>query len=112
MRGDAEVPITLFDSIAENLLQNALSKRQREDGVEILAKFTVDRNRPLFSVCDTGEAIAPAIAESLFQSPVHSAFGMGIGLYHAARQAEDSGYTLKLEENRAGAVTFTLTTRN
>jgi len=109
LHGDTQVPITLFDSIAENLLQNALSKRQREGGLEIRAKFAVDRNRPHFSVHDTGEPIAPEIAESLLRSPVHSEFGMGIGLYHAAKQAEESGYELKLEENRAGAVTFTLT---
>ena len=112
LHGDTQVPITLFDSIAENLLQNALSKRQREGGLEIRAKFAVDRNRPHFSVHDTGEPIAPEIAESLLRSPVHSEFGMGIGLYHAAKQAEESGYQLKLEENRAGAVTFTLTPKD
>jgi hypothetical protein len=36
---------------------------------------------------------------------------MGIGLYHAAKQAEESGYALKLTENRAGEVTFTLAPR-
>ncbi|MBL8418024.1 MAG: hypothetical protein JNN31_07275 [Dechloromonas sp.] len=108
LRSDTEVPITLFDSIAENLLQNALSKRQREGGLEISAKFAVDRNRACFSVRDSGEAITPAIAESLLRAPVQSEFGMGIGLYHAAKQAEESGYALKLAENKAGAVTFTL----
>ena len=108
LRGDTEVPITLFDSIAENLLQNALSKRQREGGLEISAKFTVDRNRACFSVRDSGEAIAPAIAESLLRAPVQSEFGMGIGLYHAAKQAAESGYALKLAENRTGSVAFTL----
>ena len=57
---------------------------------------------------DSGEAIAPAIAESLLRAPVQSEFGMGIGLYHAAKQAAESGYTLKLAENRTGSVAFTL----
>lgn len=108
LHGDTDIPITLFDSVAENLLQNALSKRQREGGLEIWSIFTVDRNKAHFSVRDTGEAIAPAISKSLFTAPVPSEFGMGIGLYHAAKQAEESGYALRLDENRAGAVTFTL----
>ena len=112
LQGDAAVPSTMFDSIAENLLQNALSKRQHESGIGISAQLTVDRSSPVFSVRDSGQAIAPEIAEALLRAPVPSASGLGIGLYHAARQAEESGYALCLAENRPGAVSFTLAPRN
>ena len=112
LHGDTELPSAMFDSIAENLLQNALSKRQHESGIEISVKLTVDRNSPIFSVRDSGQAISPPIAESLFQAPVPSEHGLGIGLYHAAKQAEESGYALSLAENLPGAVSFTLTPRN
>ena len=109
--GEAEVPSALFDSIAENLLQNALTKRQHEGGIEISAKLTVDRNSPMLTVRDTGQAIAASVADSLFRTPVQSAHGLGIGLYHAARQADETGYRLNLAENRPGSVVFTLAPR-
>lgn len=109
---DTELPNAMFDSVAENLLQNALSKRQHESSIEISVKLAVDRNSPVFSVRDSGKAIAPAIAESLFRAPVPSEYGLGIGLYHAARQAGETGYALSLSENVTGAVAFTLAPRN
>ena len=109
--GEAEVPSALFDSIAENLLQNALTKRQHEGGIEISVKLTVDRNSPMLTVRDTGQAIAASVADSLFRTPVQSAHGLGIGLYHAARQAGETGYRLDLAENRPGSVVFTLAPR-
>jgi signal transduction histidine kinase len=127
LRGAAELPGALFDSVAENLLQNALTKRQHESGLEISVNFTVDRspkaegpvaqvplgcNNPVLSVCDTGQAIAPAVSDALFKAPVQSEFGLGIGLYHAAKQAEEAGYLLNLAENRSGAVIFRLERRN
>ncbi|HQU79812.1 MAG TPA: hypothetical protein PLU47_10115 [Azonexus sp.] len=112
LRDTVELPGTLFDSVAENLLQNALSKRQHESGIEISVKLTVDRNSPVFSVRDSGQAIEPPLAESLFRAPVASEYGLGIGLYHAARQAEETGYVLSLAENLPGAVRFTLAPRS
>ena len=108
LRGDGEVPNAMFDSVAENLLQNALSKRQRESNVEISVILTVDRNSAVFSVRDNGNAIASPIAESLFLAPIQSEYGLGIGLYHAAKQAGEAGYFLSLTENTNGAVCFTL----
>jgi hypothetical protein len=42
------------------------------------------------------------------QEPVNSEDGLGIGLYHAAHQAQGSGYVLNLTENSPGKVSFTL----
>ena len=110
--GATELPGALFDSVAENLLQNALAKRQHESGIQISVNLTVNRDNLDLSVRDTGQAIAPAIADALFRAPVKSEFGLGIGLYHAAKQAEEAGYRLSLGENRPGAVVFRLTRRN
>jgi hypothetical protein len=48
------------------------------------------------------------IAASLLRAPVPSHNGLGIGLYQAARQAQLSGYELRLEANRDGEVCFAL----
>ena len=48
------------------------------------------------------------IASDLLSAPVPSDNGLGIGLYHAARQAEAYGYQLRLAGNTAGQVRFEL----
>jgi sensor histidine kinase regulating citrate/malate metabolism len=60
------------------------------------------------TVRDDGAAVPSAIARRLFQAPVASTQGHGIGLFQAARQAELAGCTVALAENRAGAVAFTV----
>lgn len=104
----AELPEALFDRVAENLLQNALSKRQHEAGIAIAVDFAVDRNGPQLSVSDGGQAVAAEVVARLFRAPTDSATGLGIGLYHAAQQAAEAGYRLELAENRAGTVRFRL----
>ncbi len=96
------LPGALFDSVAENLLQNALAKRQREPGLSISVAF----DGVALSVTDDGSAIAPALADGLLREPMLSNDGLGIGLYHAARQADTLGYRLALAESRAGAGHF------
>jgi K+-sensing histidine kinase KdpD len=121
LRGTAELPGALFDSVAENLLQNALVKRKNESGIEISVNLTVDHapkeallgcEKIDLAVRDTGQAIAPMIADALFREPVKSELGLGIGLYHAAKQAEEAGYRLSLADNRPGTVVFRLTRVN
>ena len=55
------------------------------------------------------EPPAKPVAAKLLGAPVPSQSGLGIGLYQAARQAEQLGYRLELLENRNGAVCFQLT---
>lgn len=102
--GGLEVPKALFDSVAENLLQNALAKRQREPGLAIAVAF----NEAGLTVSDNGSAIPAEVSKELLVEPVSSNDGLGIGLYHAARQAEGLGYRLVLAENRTGQVLFIL----
>ncbi len=98
------LPGNLFDRVAENLLQNALAKRQRSPQLEIC----IELHEGALRVSDDGDAISPETAKILFREPVRSEDGLGIGLYHAARQAESMGYRLLLIENRPGRVVFEL----
>jgi signal transduction histidine kinase len=103
----AQVPKLLFDSVADNLLQNAIAKRA--DGGELRIRVSVDCARgPELRVQDSGNAVPADVAASLLRAPVQSSTGLGIGLYQAARLAERSGYLLALVENRDGAVCFSL----
>lgn len=101
------LPGALFDSVAENLLQNALAKRQRQPGLRITVQFDAGG----LVVSDDGRRIASALADALFGAPVDSEDGLGIGLYHAAQQAETAGYVLTLSENQPGRVAFSLAVR-
>lgn len=100
----AVLPGGLFDSVAENLLQNALAKRLREPGLSIGVAFVAGE----LCVSDSGSAIPEEVAQALMKEPVASEDGLGIGLYQAARQADSLGYRLSLAENRAGRVAFTV----
>lgn len=101
------LPGPLFDSVAENLLQNALAKRLRQPGLKICVRFADGS----LTVSDDGQPIDPTLAGALLKEPVNSEDGLGIGLYHAARQADGVGYSLVLAENRPGCVAFTLSIR-
>ncbi|MGH8720595.1 MAG: ATP-binding protein, partial [Burkholderiales bacterium] len=103
-----DIPRALFDSVADNLLQNALAKRAAQPGVQVRAALA-DGGAEGLRVCDTGRAIPEQVAASLLRAPVQSEGGLGIGLYQAARQAAAAGYALRLESNRDGEVCFALT---
>jgi signal transduction histidine kinase len=103
-----QVPASLFDSFVENALENARAKAVREPGIEISIGFTCDATRIEVWVCDTGSAVDEAMTRHLFREPVEHGKSLGIGLYHAARQAAAVGYALTLASNRDGNVCFAL----
>lgn len=103
-----EVPHALFDSVADNLLQNALAKRAAQPGVRVSVALSAASAGAELRVCDTGRAVPAEITASLLRAPVASHNGLGIGLYQAARQAQMGGYELNLEANRDGEVCFAL----
>ena len=105
---DVDIPGALFDSFVENGLDNARTKAQREPGIEISIVFDCEPRRIELSICDTGSPVPEAIARRLFREPIEREGGLGIGLYHAARQAAAAGYKLELAHNRQGYVCFTL----
>lgn len=104
---DVRLPGMLFDSVADNLLRNALAKRAENRDLRVRISLDCSRGATL-RVCDTGAAVAVGISATLLREPVKSASGFGIGLYQAARQAEAQGYSLSLEANRDGEVCFVL----
>ena len=99
------VPVDLFDSVAENLINNAL-KKPSATAVEL--RLLSSDDIILLSVCDDGEAISADIENSLFSKPVSSGSGMGIGLYQSAIMAQAFNYELELSQNEAGRVCFNL----
>ena len=103
---DKNIPAALFDCIIDNLIDNALRKRQSEPGITISVEIQPEPLRLI--VCDSGDPIPENIAANLLRGVVVSENGLGIGLYQAARWAEQLGYRLTLISNQAGKVCFEL----
>ena len=103
----ARLPRSLFDSVADNLIRNALTKRAQDAALHVRVSLDCAGGNRL-RVCDSGAAVPREIADNLLRAPVASRSGLGIGLYQAARLAEAGGYRLELEANREGKVCFLL----
>jgi signal transduction histidine kinase len=102
------VPATLFDSFIENTIENARAKAAQEPGMAISVILETSPDFTVLSVTDTGSAVPAAVARRLFEQPVERDNGLGIGLFHTARLARQSGYELELVVNRDGCVCFAL----
>ncbi len=102
-----QLPGELFDSVADNLLQNALEKRKLSASLNIVVTLRLGDKASLL-VEDDGAAMPDELADQLFRGPVASAFGLGIGLYQASRMAQQQGYVLRVASNVEGAVRFEL----
>ena len=105
---DLKLPAELFDSVADNLIENALSKSAVDAGLQVRVTLSAARGGTL-TVCDNGAAIAKSTESQLFEAPVPSQSGLGVGLYHSAKQASQLGYRLALAANEPGSVCFMLT---
>jgi len=105
------VPGNLFDTVADNLLRNALAKRSAIPGIRVACTLSYEKETAL-CVQDDGERIPAHIAKDLLRNPVKSDRGLGIGLYQAARHAESQGYMLELVSNVTGDVRFLLRPRD
>ncbi|MGH8864524.1 MAG: ATP-binding protein [Burkholderiales bacterium] len=103
----AALPADLFETAAENLLQNAIEKRKVENKLHTTAKLQWDDGFHL-SVCDDGQPVPDPLVQQLFNSPVQSNSGLGVGLYQVARFAREHGYQIALSTNRVGQVCFSL----
>jgi signal transduction histidine kinase len=111
--GDEEiVALTLFDTVLENCLENARRKLNADDDgkVRVAVRLFEANGAPAISIEDSGEPIREEIVKELFVGAVSQPAngGLGIGLFQAARQAEQAGYALSLAENRKGCVRFLL----
>lgn len=105
---EAMVPGGLFDLATENLIANALDKRNGSPGLRVTVTLRVESGRLGVEVCDDGAAIPPGLVRELFRGPVPSETGMGIGLYQTARLLENTGFRLRLAANEPGHVCFQL----
>ncbi len=99
------LPLDLFDSVIDNLINNALKKPSAS---RIEVRLLSTKEVILLSVCDNGDALESEIEKSLFTQPVSSGSGMGIGLYQAAIMATAFNFELELSQNEAGRVCFNL----
>jgi signal transduction histidine kinase len=102
-----EIPAALLDSVLDNLIENARNKRLRETDIKVQVHLCV---KPFcLTVCDSGSEIPAYVERKLMSTVIGSEDGLGIGLYQAARWAEQHGYSLRLKENVKGRVCFELT---
>jgi len=99
------VPVDLFDSVGENLINNALRKPSVKS-VDLRLLCTSDII--VLSVCDDGEQLAAEIEKNLFVKPVSSGSGMGVGLYQSSIMAHAFNFELELSQNERGRVCFNL----
>jgi signal transduction histidine kinase len=103
-----EIPSDCFDSVVENLIDNA--RQKMIDGAVDVALVSNGESVRL-AVTDPGAPVPAALVPLLFRQSVSSQNGFGIGLYQARQQAEQAGYQLALTENREGCVRFELSSR-
>lgn len=100
-----EIPPELFDSVINNLISNALNKN---DVTEVVVDLSSNREMIVVTVCDNGSKIEPEVENQLFNKPVSSGQGMGIGLYQSAIMARSYNFELELANNEPGKVCFSL----
>ncbi len=105
-----DIPADVFDSVIENLLDNARSKRAQDPAMHIDVSISSSEDFVRLRVSDSGKAIPDDIASALFNEVIDSDNGLGIGLYQARQAAIRSGYELELINNVAGDVCFQLST--
>lgn len=108
LQGDPLIPVDLFDSVTDNLLENACNKMMSGTNVRVTVTLVCDTDNINLSVCDSGASIEESISRDLLKNPVHSDNGLGIGLYQASRHALLFNYTLSLLHNEPGRVCFQL----
>jgi len=105
---DHLLPRDLFERVAENLLENALRKRQAEPEISITVEFESTEHRVALRVTDSGSPAPEEIASLLFKGPIDSTSGYGIALYQCATQAIQQGFQLTMTHNEPGKVSFYL----
>jgi signal transduction histidine kinase len=97
----------VLDSVVDNLLSNALEKAKYQPETRI--KVELYENTDIgfcIDVTDTGKMMDAAIANDLFKKHIASHNGLGVGLYHAAHDCNQAGYSLSLANNVNGNVCF------
>jgi signal transduction histidine kinase len=109
---DPDIAVDVYNSIVENLLENARSKRILEPDINIVVDLQCDEDNLQLTVSDTGAAIPDSISSVMFNEPLTSEDGFGIGLYQSYQQANNIHLKLELADNIEGNVSFLLATNN
>ena len=107
--GDPTIPVDLFDSVVDNLLENIQVKKINEPDIKIAITLYCNQDAVSVSVCDTGTMIPEEKSKELLSNVIDSDNGLGIGLYQAKKLAEKFDFDLKLTSNLDGRVCFELT---
>jgi len=105
LKFNPSVPTELLDSVLNNLLSNALRK---PEVTQILINITADPELLFISFSDNGLKMSEKTSVNLFNKPVSSGEGMGIGLYQSAIMAQSFHFELDLINNEDGNVRFSL----
>jgi len=100
-----DIPSELFDSVINNLLSNSLAK---EEVNQVIIDLTSNNEMIAITICDDGKRMSEEIENQLFNKPVSSGRGMGIGLYQSAIMARTFNFELELANNQSGNVCFRL----
>ena len=112
INSDLQIVTDVFESVTENLLENARQKRFVEPDIEITVHLHCDSDGFELMISDSGSAMPDAIKASLFKTVITSENGYGIGLYQSGQQAKNAGYNLSLKKNISGDVCFLLSNKN
>ena len=112
IHGDPKIPVDLFNSVFDNLMENAQNKVMHGTNVRAMVTLVANDQSICLTVCDSGESIPESLAKELLHNPIKSDNGLGIGLYQAAEHAKLFGYRLQLLYNQQGKVCFELSSIN
>lgn len=111
INGETFIPADVFNTVTENLLENARAKRQLQSELSITLSLQSDADKVHLSVVDNGKPIPEETLTQLFNEVIFSENGFGIGLYQSSQIAKRAGYRLLLESNNQGNVCFCLTSK-
>lgn len=103
---DIKIDADVFDTIIENLLENARGKRRINPDIEVTARLHSTDKEFYIEVLDSGDAMPEFVATKLFKQILPSDSGYGIGLYQSAQLALRHGYKIELTSNQNGSVVF------
>ena len=103
---DIKIDTDVFDTIIENLLENARGKRRINPDIEVTARLHSTDKDFYIEVSDSGDAMPEFVASRLFKQILSSDSGYGIGLYQSAQLALRHGFKIDLTNNQNGSVVF------
>jgi hypothetical protein len=89
------IPAELFDTVADNLIENAFNKAAEEQGLRVTVTIS-SAHAGTLTACDNRAPVPGVVASQLFEGAVdsHTALGMGFPSLHASQRNAVIGLTL------------------